>query len=99
MLKELFNTILANQVTDPANSPPVVNVNLDPSGESGQAGAPPHAGTLKHPPKPDAEAPALQHRGTLRPSSLPTLLPFCQLTIHVHSQLAASRSSSSARAS
>ncbi|PNW76061.1 hypothetical protein CHLRE_12g549100v5 [Chlamydomonas reinhardtii] len=31
MLKELFNTILANQVTDPANSPPVVNVNLDPS--------------------------------------------------------------------
>ncbi|GLI61296.1 hypothetical protein VaNZ11_003650 [Volvox africanus] len=29
MLKELFNTILANQVPDPANAPPVVNVNLD----------------------------------------------------------------------
>ncbi|GIL73769.1 hypothetical protein Vretimale_5365 [Volvox reticuliferus] len=29
MLRELFNTILANQVPDPANAPPVVNVNLD----------------------------------------------------------------------
>ncbi len=32
MLKELFNTILANQVPDPVNAPPVVNVNLDTSG-------------------------------------------------------------------
>ncbi|GFR47985.1 hypothetical protein Agub_g9809 [Astrephomene gubernaculifera] len=31
MLKELFNTILANQVPDPTNAPPVVNVNLDSS--------------------------------------------------------------------
>ncbi|KAG2446513.1 hypothetical protein HYH02_008503 [Chlamydomonas schloesseri] len=31
MLKELFNTILANQVADPVSTPPVVNVNLDPS--------------------------------------------------------------------
>ncbi|KXZ53229.1 hypothetical protein GPECTOR_7g1123 [Gonium pectorale] len=31
MLRELFNTILANQVSDPVNAPPVVNVNLDPS--------------------------------------------------------------------
>ncbi|GIL73768.1 hypothetical protein Vretifemale_3880 [Volvox reticuliferus] len=32
MLRELFNTILANQVPDPANAPPVVNVNLDSAG-------------------------------------------------------------------
>ncbi len=33
MLRELFNTILANQVPDPANAPPVVNVNLDSAGK------------------------------------------------------------------
>jgi hypothetical protein len=45
MLKELFNTIMANQVADPVNAPPVVNVNIDASG----AERSPPAGLLRGP--------------------------------------------------
>jgi splicing factor U2AF subunit len=34
MLKELFNTVLANQVQDVASNPPVVEVKMDGSGKS-----------------------------------------------------------------
>ena len=32
MLRELFNTVLANFIADPVNNPPVIEVKMDPSG-------------------------------------------------------------------